>query len=72
MSYAKFAFAAVGFSLLASTALADGLKTGNDSRLASVGASGEIPLGLLIKTPGMPHGASLNHQVASAFTRAST
>ena len=71
MSYTKFAFAAIGLSLLATTALATGLKNGTptpgiDAKLASVGASGEIPLGLLIKTPETPHGASFSRQVASA------
>ncbi len=33
--------------------------------VASIGPGGEIPLGLLIKNPETPHGASFNRQIAS-------
>lgn len=35
-----------------------------ERKAASLGTQGEIPLGLLIKTPETPHGASFSRQVA--------
>jgi len=75
MSYAKSAFVAAGVSLLVMAtfgpAQAGGMlkatssSTEIEQRVASIGAHHEIPLGLLIKTPETPHGASLNRQIAS-------
>lgn len=75
MSYAKSAFVAAGVSLLAMStfgpAQAGGMLKATSSsteikqRVASIGTHREIPLGLLIKTPETPHGASFNRQIAS-------
>lgn len=70
MITAKFAVAAAGAGLLAlmSTAplMAEGAITPHQSSEKRVMANAmrEVPLGLLIKTPEIPHGVSFNRQLA--------
>lgn len=71
MRTAKFTVALAGAGLLAlvSTAplMAEGAMSSEHAAHNAMMASSmrEVPLGLLIKTPDIPHGVSFNRQVAA-------